>query len=60
MNCMRLFVGFVLFEHGGALLPISSDVSSLRNMKCQVSIHKAREKLKSFKISENGKDILPS
>lgn len=56
---MKLFVGFVMFEHGGALLPISSDGSSLRNMKCQVSIHKAREKLKSFKISESGEAILP-
>lgn len=53
-------VGFVMFEHGGTLLPILSDVSSLRNMKCQMSTHKGWEKLKSFKISENGKAILPS
>lgn len=48
MNCMRLFVGFVQFEHGGTILPVSRDGSSLRNMKNQANIHKAREKLKSF------------
>lgn len=60
MNCMRLFIGFVMFEHAGALLLISSDGSSPRKVKCQVSIHKAREKLKSFKVNENRKALLPS
>lgn len=53
-------MSFVMFEHAGATLPVSSDSSRPRNMSCQMSIHEAREKLKYFEINENKKAVVSS